>query len=103
MKYRKRPVVVEAVRWWPPGDARHVPVAGVEKGPREDQPWGVMSFAVRGDRVAFASEGVDGGEWTRLSPPETISAVPKGSAVEVRRRALTLKSPFGPVPEVTRS
>ncbi|MBI3566505.1 MAG: class II glutamine amidotransferase [Elusimicrobia bacterium] len=68
-----------------------------------DQPWGVMSFAVRGDRVAFASEGVDGGEWTRLNPPETISAVPKGSGVQVTRRALTLKSPLGPVPEVTRS
>jgi len=68
-----------------------------------DQPWGVMSFAVRGDRVVLASEGVDGGEWTRFAPPETISAVPKGPAVEVRRRALALKSPLGPVPEVTRS
>lgn len=68
-----------------------------------DQPWGQMSFAVRGDRVVIASEGVDGGEWTRLTPPETLSAVPTGKTVEVRRRALTLKSPFGAVPEVSRS
>lgn len=68
-----------------------------------DQHWGVMSFAVRGDRVVFASEGVDGGEWTRFSPPEIISAVPSGSGVQVRRRAFTPKSPLGPVPEVSRS
>jgi hypothetical protein len=24
-KYRKRPVVIEAVQWWPPGDPRHDP------------------------------------------------------------------------------
>lgn len=67
------------------------------------QPWSVMSFATRGGRFVLSSEAEDGGEWTRLSPPETISAVPAGSRVEVRRRALTLAGPLGPVPEVTRS
>ena len=62
MKYRKRPVVVEAVRWWPPGDARHVPVAGVEKGPREDQPWGVMTREVFMEAVPWCwiITGVEG-------------------------------------------
>ncbi|MFI5362646.1 MAG: class II glutamine amidotransferase [Elusimicrobiota bacterium] len=67
------------------------------------QPWSVMSFATRGDRFVLSSEGEDGGDWTRLQPPETISAVPAGARIDVRRRALTLKSPFGPVPEVSRS
>lgn len=68
-----------------------------------DQPWSVMSFAARGGRFVLTSEGADSGEWTRLTPPETISAVPSGSRVEVRRRALTLAGPFGPVPEVSRT
>ncbi|MDE2511156.1 MAG: class II glutamine amidotransferase, partial [Elusimicrobia bacterium] len=68
-----------------------------------DQPWSVMSFATRGGRFVLTSEGVDSGDWTRLSPPETISAVPSGSRVEVRRRALTLAGPLGPVPEVSRT
>lgn len=67
------------------------------------QPWSVMSFATRGGRFLLASEGVDGGDWTRLSPPETISAVPSASGVAVRRRALSLSSSQGPVPEVSRS
>jgi predicted glutamine amidotransferase len=67
------------------------------------QPWSVMSFTTRGGRFVLSSEGEDGGEWTRLSPPETISAVPTGSRVDVRRRALTLECPNGPVPEVSRS
>lgn len=67
-----------------------------------DQPWSVMSFALRGGRFILASEGVDGGDWTRLVPPETISAVPSGSGVDVRRRRLSLVSPHGPVPEVSR-
>jgi glutamine amidotransferase len=67
------------------------------------QPWSVMSFATRGGRFVLSSEGEDGGDWTRLSPPETISAVPTGSRVDVRRRALKPESPLGPVPEVSRS
>lgn len=66
-----------------------------------DQPWSVMSFAIREGRFMLASEGVDGGEWTRLSPPETISAVPSSAGVDVRRRALSLFTPQGPVPEVS--
>lgn len=68
-----------------------------------DQPWSVMSFAIRDGRFLLASEGVDGGEWTRLVPPETISAVPSPKGVDVRRRSLTLVRPHGPVPEVSRS
>lgn len=67
------------------------------------QPWSVMSYTTRGGRFVLASEGVDGGDWTRLTPPETISAVPSASGVEVRRRPLTLVGPHGPVPEVSRS
>ena len=67
-----------------------------------DQPWSVMSFAVRDGRFLLASEGVDGGEWTRLLPPETISAAPSAAGVEIRRRRLALSSSEGPVPEVSR-
>lgn len=67
------------------------------------QPWSVMSFTTRGGRFVLSSEGEDGGDWTRLQPPETISAVPAGSGIEVHRRALTLASPHGAVPEVSRS
>ncbi|OGR90985.1 MAG: hypothetical protein A2V88_17065 [Elusimicrobia bacterium RBG_16_66_12] len=68
-----------------------------------DQPWSVMSYTLRGRRFALASEGADSGEWIRLVPPETISAVPKEGTVEVRRRRLDLASPLGPVPEVSRT
>lgn len=68
-----------------------------------DQPWSVMSYATRGGRFLLASEGVDRGDWTRLSPPETISAVPSSTGVEIRRRALSLFASAGPVPEASRS
>ena len=67
------------------------------------QPWSVMSFAVRDGRFILASEGFDGGDWTRLVPPETISAVMSASGVQVTRRPLKLVGPLGPVPEVSRS
>ena len=44
MKFVKKPVVVDAVQWWPPGWPGHEPVPGVERGPRNDQPWGVMTL-----------------------------------------------------------
>jgi predicted glutamine amidotransferase len=68
-----------------------------------DQPWSVMSFSTRDGRFVLASEGVDGGDWTRLSPPETVSASPSANGVDIRRRALSLFSSDGPVPEVSRS
>lgn len=68
-----------------------------------DQPWSVMSYTLRGPRFVLASEGADSGEWIRLAPPETISAVPKKGAVEVRRRRLDLTNPLGPIPEVSRT
>jgi predicted glutamine amidotransferase len=67
-----------------------------------DQPWSVMSFTTRDGRFVLASEGMDGGDWTRLLPPETISAVPADLNIEVSRRRLTLSSSDGPVPEVSR-
>lgn len=68
-----------------------------------DQPWSVMSFATRGARFVLASEGVDGGDWTRLTPPETLSARPEAGGVSLSRRRLALTSTGGPVPEVSRS
>lgn len=67
------------------------------------QPWSVMSFASRGDRFVVASEGVDGGEWTRMTPPETLSAVSESGNITVARRRLILNTPEGPVPEVSRA
>lgn len=43
-RFRKKPVEVEAIQWWPPGHVGHVPVIGVERGPRADQPWGVPTL-----------------------------------------------------------
>ncbi|MDX6769960.1 MAG: class II glutamine amidotransferase [Elusimicrobiota bacterium] len=68
-----------------------------------DQPWSVMSWATRDGRFVVASEGVDGGEWTRLRPPETVSAVVEGGELKVTRRVARLVSPLGPIPEVSRS
>ncbi len=68
-----------------------------------DQPWSVMSYATREGRFILASEGVDGGEWVRLTPPETISAAPGPAGIEIRRRPLQLSNSQGPVPEVSRS
>lgn len=67
-----------------------------------DQPWSVMSFSARDGRFLLASEGVDGGDWTRLAPPETISALPSQNGVDVRRRSLSLSASIGRVPEVSR-
>ncbi len=68
-----------------------------------DQPWSVMSYSTRGGRFVLASEGVDGGDWTRLSPPETLSAIATPAGVDVRRRPLRLTNAQGPVPEVSRT
>jgi predicted glutamine amidotransferase len=68
-----------------------------------DQPWSVMSYSTRGGRFVVASEGVDGGDWTRMSPPETLSAVVADGNVKVVRRVPVLVSPLGPIPEVSRS
>jgi len=38
-KYRRKPVVVEAVQWWPPGDPRHDPsMLSHRKGNTVDPP-----------------------------------------------------------------
>lgn len=38
-KYRKKPIVVEAVQWWPPGDPRHDPaMLSDRKGNTVDPP-----------------------------------------------------------------
>jgi hypothetical protein len=43
MKFRRRTEIVDAVQWWPPGHSQHVPIEGVEKGPREDQTYGIVT------------------------------------------------------------
>lgn len=68
-----------------------------------DQPWSVMSYSTRGGRFVLASEGFDGGDWIRLAPPETISAVPTATGVDVSRRRLSLSNSDGLVPEVSRT
>lgn len=67
-----------------------------------DQPWSVMCLSERDGRLVIASEGLDRGPWTRLTPPETISCVPRGARVETRRHALSPRSTLGPIPEVSR-
>ena len=67
------------------------------------QHWSVMSFSARDGRFVIASEGVDGGDWTVMDPPETLSATLAGGNLSVVRRALDLKTPDGPVPEVSRA
>lgn len=68
-----------------------------------DQPWSVMSLSQRNGQVLLASEGLDGGEWTRLAPPETVSVSPEGERLAVRRRRLDLAARVGhSVPEVSR-
>ena len=66
------------------------------------QPWSVMSLAERGGAVLLASEGVDAGAWTPLTPPETVSLSVAGGRVETRRRTLSPRVPRGPIPEVSR-
>jgi glutamine amidotransferase len=64
------------------------------------QHWQVMSFAERDGRFVLASEGVDGGDWTLLSPPETLSVLPGRKPA---RRSLDLARSVGhPVPEASR-
>ncbi|MDE2490523.1 MAG: class II glutamine amidotransferase [Elusimicrobia bacterium] len=89
------------------GRALHVLCHAASRGLAEcgvchpDQPWSVMSESSRGGRWLVSSEGADRGEWTRLSPPVSISAVPMPSGVDVRRRALALSTPQRAVPEVS--
>ena len=53
-----------------------------------DQPWGQMSFTRRPGRIVVVSEDMDRGPWTRLNPPETLSARARDGRIEVTRRAL---------------
>ncbi len=45
------------------------------------QPWSQMSFSRRPGRFIVASEDMDRGAWTRLSPPETLTARARGGAL----------------------
>ena len=60
MKFRKKPEIVDAVQWWPPGHSQHVPIEGVEKGPREDQPFGIATI--------IGWMGVQPGDWVVTHP-----------------------------------
>ena len=52
MKYRKKPVVIEAVQWFPPGDPRHDPsMVTHRKGNTVDPP----DYLQPGDLYKFSS------------------------------------------------
>jgi hypothetical protein len=82
MKYRKKPVVIEALQWFPPGDERHDPsLLSDRKGNRVDPP----DYRQRGDIYCFApgmSKGYGGdiylicmeknGDSIRLEPGDWI-------------------------------
>ena len=53
-----------------------------------EQPWSQMSFTRRAQRLVVASEGFDCGAWTRLRPPETLTARPSHAGLTVECRAL---------------
>lgn len=58
MKYRKKPVVIEAQQWFPPGDERHDPsMLSHRKGNQVDPP----DYRQDGDLFCFA-DGM-GPEW----------------------------------------
>mgnify|MGYP007122132693 FL=1 len=77
MKFTRRPESIEAVQWFPPGHEKHTPIKGVERGPREDQPWGFVNVnrvfvAVEpGDWVELNADGVARFKWT----PRTLAAM----------------------------
>ncbi len=51
-KYRKKPVVIEAVQWWPPGDERHDPaMLSHRKGNAVDPP----DYRKPGDLFQFST------------------------------------------------
>jgi len=54
------------------------------------QKWGTMSFARRGDRVVFASEDMDGGQWVHFRNPEIVSALPSGAGIKIVRRPVRI-------------
>ena len=60
MKYRKKPIVIEAVQWFPPGDQRHEPsMLSHRKGNAVDPP----DYRQSGDIFCFcegASPGMGG-------------------------------------------
>lgn len=49
------------------------------------QPWQTMSMTERDGSLIVASENLDSGPWTRLSPPEVVSAELKDGRVAVTR------------------
>jgi len=52
MKFRKKPVVIEAVQWWPPGDSRHDPtMLSDRKGNAVDPP----DYRQPGDLYQFST------------------------------------------------
>ena len=53
-----------------------------------EQPWGQMSFTRRSGRLVVVSEDMDRGSWTRLTPPETLTARMRDGRLELERRAL---------------
>jgi predicted glutamine amidotransferase len=54
-----------------------------------EQPWQLMSWAQRPDRLVVGSEGFDNGKWTMFNAPETLTARLRGGRVTVERAQLT--------------
>lgn len=60
-----------------------------------DQPWSVMSFSRRAGRLIAASENMDRKTWTRLRPPEILSASIENGRLSVRRKRFQLTTANG--------
>jgi glutamine amidotransferase len=52
------------------------------------QPWSVMSFARRGEKLLIGSENLDRGSWTRLVQPEILSVSLSAGGLKVKRERL---------------
>src|SRR5688572_27164842 len=84
MKFRKKPVVIDAVQWFPPGDPRHVPeMLSHRKGNAVDPPdyrqdgdlWQFSTIPGMGDDI-FMIRTPDGS--LRVSPGDWIITGVKG-------------------------
>lgn len=73
------------------GKSLHAVCHSVRKGLAEcgvctpGQPWQVMSFTRRDDRLVIGSENLDRGRWTRFLEPEILSGTIEDGKISVRR------------------
>lgn len=73
-KYRKRPVVIEAVQWWPPDDSRHDPKhrVGCEVGMADIGTIAVMQPDAT--NKYYSMKTISG--WVKLEPGDWIIVGP---------------------------